>query len=200
MIENERQYKVALAKVSGFESEMPKVRKASEKYSGRLGKALRDSTESQIADLKKEIKEYEDLCQQKTRRIRMSSIVELGECLIKGRLFRGYTQAQLADRLNLHAQQIQRYEASRYESARLTRIVDVMEALELVLDGVIELQKGQEHGLPEAERTSHVEKPVRSQFSTGEWRSGMSRSEGTKLAQSMILDRGLWGCVPSGRR
>lgn len=198
MIENDRQYKVAMAKLAGFQSEQPGVRKASEKYSGRLGKALRDATESQIADLKKEIREYEDLCQQKIQRIRMNSIVELGECLVKGRLFRGYTQAQLADRLNMHAQQIQRYEASRYESARLTRIVDVMEALDITLDGVIELRKDQERP-PNAASPSHSEKLVRGQVTTGEW-GPTTRLEGTELAQSIITDHGIWGCVLSGHR
>jgi len=139
MIENERQYKITRAKLAELEQARADVLKSAEGYKPRIAKALRDSAESQIADLKREIAEYEDLCQRRTALLTMNSFIELGECLIKARLFRGYTQAELADRLSVHAQQIQRYEATKYESARFSRLVDIMDALEIDLRAVIDL-------------------------------------------------------------
>ncbi len=58
------------------------------------------------------------------------AIVEcLPEALIDDRKKRGLTQRELAERLGIKEQQIQRYEATRYQSASLKRIVEVAEAM-----------------------------------------------------------------------
>lgn len=49
--------------------------------------------------------------------------------LIKGRIAAGLTQRQLADRLGLKEQQMQRYEATDYASASLARVSEVIAAL-----------------------------------------------------------------------
>jgi transcriptional regulator with XRE-family HTH domain len=58
------------------------------------------------------------------------AIVEcLPEALIDDRKKLGLTQRELAERLGVKEQQIQRYEATRYQSASLKRIVEVAEAM-----------------------------------------------------------------------
>ena len=53
----------------------------------------------------------------------------LPEMLIKARIARGMTQRDLAARIGLKEQQIQRYEATDYASASLSRIMDVVAGL-----------------------------------------------------------------------
>ena len=53
----------------------------------------------------------------------------LPECLAEERKKLGLTQKKLAERLGLKEQQIQRYEATQYQSASLKRIVEVVEAM-----------------------------------------------------------------------
>jgi HTH-type transcriptional regulator/antitoxin HigA len=53
----------------------------------------------------------------------------LPEMLTEERIRLGLTQKQLADKLGLKEQQIQRYESSRYQSASLRRLQEVAKAL-----------------------------------------------------------------------
>jgi transcriptional regulator with XRE-family HTH domain len=59
------------------------------------------------------------------------SFEELPRALIQARIARGLTQRQLAERLGLKEQQIQRYEATGYASASLKRVGAVIQALDL---------------------------------------------------------------------
>ena len=56
-------------------------------------------------------------------------VAELPTVLIKARIAQGLSQKDLAERLGLQEQQIQRYEATDYASASLTRIREVVSAL-----------------------------------------------------------------------
>jgi transcriptional regulator with XRE-family HTH domain len=51
--------------------------------------------------------------------------------LIKARIARGFSQKELADKLGLKEQQIQRYEASDYETASFARLKEIVSALEI---------------------------------------------------------------------
>jgi HTH-type transcriptional regulator/antitoxin HigA len=53
----------------------------------------------------------------------------LPEILIEERKRLGLTQRQLAERLEIKEQQIQRYEASRYQSASLQRLCEVAKVM-----------------------------------------------------------------------
>lgn len=57
-------------------------------------------------------------------------ISKLPEALISERKKLGLTQKELAERLGLKEQQIQRYEATRYQSASLNRLLEIAEALQ----------------------------------------------------------------------
>ena len=59
----------------------------------------------------------------------LSGVAELPTVLIKARIAQGLSQKDLAERLGLQEQQIQRYEATEYASASLTRIKEVVSAL-----------------------------------------------------------------------
>jgi HTH-type transcriptional regulator/antitoxin HigA len=57
------------------------------------------------------------------------SLADLPEILIQARIARGLSQRELGDYLGLKEQQVQRYEAERYRSASLDRLVEVSDAL-----------------------------------------------------------------------
>ena len=59
----------------------------------------------------------------------LGTVAELPANLIKARIARGLSQKDLADRIGLKEQQIQRYEATDYASASLARIKEVVSAL-----------------------------------------------------------------------
>lgn len=64
-------------------------------------------------------------------------IEKLPEMLIEERLRLGLTQKHLAEKMGLKEQQIQRYEATRYQSASLRRLTEVAKALfELGIPGI----------------------------------------------------------------
>jgi transcriptional regulator with XRE-family HTH domain/Zn-dependent peptidase ImmA (M78 family) len=58
-------------------------------------------------------------------------LADLPDGLIRARIAAGLTQKDLADRLGMREQQIQRYEASRYEGVGFARVVDVADAIGL---------------------------------------------------------------------
>ena len=55
---------------------------------------------------------------------------DLSETLIRARIAAGLTQAELAERLGMKPQQVQRYEASQYASASLERLQEVARAIQ----------------------------------------------------------------------
>jgi transcriptional regulator with XRE-family HTH domain len=71
--------------------------------------------------------------------LRLASLEELPQALIQARIARGLSQKELADRLGLKEQQVQRYEATNYASAKLAMLEQVMRALGLrvQIEGVL---------------------------------------------------------------
>jgi transcriptional regulator with XRE-family HTH domain len=61
----------------------------------------------------------------------LDAVEDLPKTLIRARIAAGMTQEGLARRLGVKPQQIQRYEATEYESASFARIRKVVQALGL---------------------------------------------------------------------
>lgn len=121
--------KDALTAAKGTKGKMP----------ARVYKAMLKGIESQIEELREELRKYEDL--RRARALHLGSAEGLPELLIQARVARGYTQGDLASRLKLKPQQIQKYEATGYRSASLARVIDVMKALDLQLETDVHLAK-----------------------------------------------------------
>ncbi|MGH3631409.1 MAG: helix-turn-helix domain-containing protein [Sciscionella sp.] len=99
----------------------------------------RASIAGQLADLDEQLREYEQLRAGELAMTRVVSLDALPDALIRARIAAGLSQRDLAERLGLKEQQIQRYEAERYASASLTRLREVMDALGVELDGDMQL-------------------------------------------------------------
>ena len=130
MIKNERQYRITKAEVLRFEEALHELRQAM--GGDTVKEALHVAAlSSQLDDLKHEVLEYEQLRDQPAGAIEITSLQELPRVLIKARISCGLSQNQLAQRLGLKEQQIQRYEATDYAGANLHRLTEVMQALGL---------------------------------------------------------------------
>jgi ribosome-binding protein aMBF1 (putative translation factor) len=128
-ITNQWQYRHAKAQVGKFSEVL-----ASETFSRmqgdpRLVRAQREGLESERAALEAEIAAYEQMKRKRRKDVRLELIDQVPEALIAARLAAGLTQAELAARLGMKPQQIQRYEATRYASASLARLREVAAAL-----------------------------------------------------------------------
>ncbi len=132
MITNERQYRITRKKATQFAREIENFDAASSERPNVHPKLLHaelDAMRSQLADLRDELKEYEELKSTDPSVISVESVEDLAEGLIKYRISSGLSQRALAKRLEVKEQQIQRYEATRYESASYQRLCDVSRVL-----------------------------------------------------------------------
>jgi ribosome-binding protein aMBF1 (putative translation factor) len=109
----------------------------------QLQRAQEDALRSQIADLREQLAEYETLRARKRKVLALESFEEFPRALVKARIAAGISQKELAKRLGLKEQQIQRYEATEYASASLTRVTAVIRALGLTVREEIVLPRAQ---------------------------------------------------------
>ena len=137
MIKNERQYRITRAQADRFSEALRSLETEAVHQSAlhpRLLSVQKEALQSQLSDLRAEIREYEALKAGNFALGRLKGISELPALLIKGRIASGLSQRDLADRLGLKEQQIQRYEATDYASASFTRIGEVVSALGVQVD------------------------------------------------------------------
>lgn len=132
MIKNQHQYRVTRAQLRRLEEALERARAAETSLQPALHEAVIAGLEAQIAELQEEIEEYDSL---KDREVLVAGTFrELPQILIKARIARGWTQEQLAKKLKLKPQQIQRYESTEYRSASFGRLLDVARALNVELE------------------------------------------------------------------
>jgi ribosome-binding protein aMBF1 (putative translation factor) len=96
-----------------------------------LQKAQKEALASQLATLREQLAEYEALRSGRRRSFTVESFAELPRALIQARIAAGLSQQDLAVRLGVKEQQIQRYEATEYASASFERVNAVIQALNL---------------------------------------------------------------------
>ena len=131
MIKNERQYKITKAQAARFSDALDGLRQRPKDESSLhplIAKAQEEALSSQLADLESELSEYESLKAGQFQWDSLKLVADLPSILIKARIARGLSQKELAARIGLKEQQIQRYEATDYASANLARIKEVASA------------------------------------------------------------------------
>ena len=131
MIKNERQYKITRAQAARFSNVLESLRQSSKDENilhPLIAKAQVDALSSQLADLENELGEYESLKAGGFQLDSLKVVSDLPSILIKARIAQGLSQKELAARIGLKEQQIQRYEATDYASANLARIKEVANA------------------------------------------------------------------------
>ena len=133
MIKNERQYRITKAQAA-------KLAAALESFSAqtadggtthpRLVKAQADALRSQLESLQEELRAYEGMRAGDIPPPDLSYIAAVPRDLIRARIACGLSQKELAERLGMPEQQIQRYESTEYESVSFARIAEIAEALQ----------------------------------------------------------------------
>ena len=129
MIQNQRQYKVTKGQISNLKRALEAARKASAKMDPRVYKAMVAGIDSQIEELRQQVQEYEKLADAVS--LPLHSAEDLPQLLIKARVARGYTQKDLAEKVNVKPQLIQKYEITNYRSASLKRVLAIIKALNI---------------------------------------------------------------------
>jgi ribosome-binding protein aMBF1 (putative translation factor) len=139
MIKNERQYRITKAQAQRFEQALVDLADCAEDKKQEnpiLFEAQRSALESQLDDLREELTEYEALTihgNDEPLVFELNSLEALPLALIKARIATKLSQKDLAERLGLKEQQIQRYEATEYASANLARVIEVSQVLGMKL-------------------------------------------------------------------
>ena len=141
MIRNERQYIITKAQIKKFRKALGEFNKRKSSAHQMLVKAQKKAMESELAVLENQVKEYEKLRSGKYKVLKGSSIDDLPVEIIRARIALGLTQKQLAERVGLKEQQIQRYEENDYASASFSRLKEIIEALGLDIEEKIFLPK-----------------------------------------------------------
>ena len=134
MIKNERQYRITRTQANGFARTLQSLRENRRGDEGvqthpLIANAQEEALRSQIADLENEMREYEALRSGDFQFDDLTSVAQLPSVLIRARIARGLSQKKLADRVGVKEQQIQKYEATDYASASLSRVTEVASVL-----------------------------------------------------------------------
>ena len=137
MITNERQYQISKAQGAKFRAAIDAPDSSTRTLHLRAQKALREAAQSQRDDLVVEVAEYERLRDGQLTAITAESIADLAPALIKARIMRNWTQKELADKLAVAEQQVQRYEATQYKGVSVERLQAGADALKLRVREVI---------------------------------------------------------------
>lgn len=132
MIKNERQYRITRAQAARFEAALATASSQSADARAahpRLLKAQADALRSQLESLTRELSEYEGLKSGEVPPPDLAYVADVPRDLIRARIASGLSQKELAERLGMPEQQIQRYEATDYESVSFARILEIVDAL-----------------------------------------------------------------------
>lgn len=141
MIKNDRQYRISKHHAQGLEHTLAnlKERVPVKRSNTRVLKAQIDALHGELELLRSQLREYEALSSGAKPELEWRSLSDLPRLLIQARIAAGLTQADLAARLGLKEQQVQRYEGNEYAGASIRRLVEVSAALELSLPSGLHL-------------------------------------------------------------
>ena len=131
MIKNERQYRITKVKADEFQQALAATNPepAATGVDPELRRLERAATAGQLETMREELAEYEALLSGAHRVLEAESFDDLPRVLIGARIAAGMSQKDLAEKLGLKEQQVQRYEATDYASASLATLGRVVDAL-----------------------------------------------------------------------
>jgi transcriptional regulator with XRE-family HTH domain/cytidylate kinase len=136
MIRNERQYKITKAEAAKFQDAVLAAKNAFPRpgVNPLILQAEVDGLQSQLDEMLEDLKTYEDIRSGAYPIPSVQSVQDIPRALIQSRIRAGLTQEELAERSGLKPQQIQKYEASDYASASLSRVAEIAQVLDISLE------------------------------------------------------------------
>jgi DNA-binding XRE family transcriptional regulator len=131
VITNERQYRITKAALKRFEANLAAqdARERNPDVDPRIDQAIRDAIASEAEQLRGQLHHYEQLRDGHITEREITSLRELPTALIEARIAARLTQRELAERLAVAEQQIQRWEANDYSGVNLERLQSIADAL-----------------------------------------------------------------------
>src|SRR5437879_6535807 len=110
MIKNDRQYRITKARADELDKALVALGAAPLGATHPdIRKAELEGLRSQIDELREDLADYDSLQSGKEQVLELTSLEELPSALIRARIAAGLTQRDLAQRLGLKEQQVQRY-------------------------------------------------------------------------------------------
>jgi HTH-type transcriptional regulator/antitoxin HigA len=137
MIYSDKQYNVASAQLDKLKGALATA-KARETDQAWLKQAEIAAINSQIADIGAELAEYDLLKSGQVSFSKTYALEELPRVLVQARIASGMSQTDLAEKLSMKPQQVQRYEATDYMGASLGRLIEISKALGVKASGSFE--------------------------------------------------------------
>ena len=133
MIANERQYRIAKAELKRFEDALAAQAAAgpTPDVHPRIHQATLDAMASERDELRAQLERYDDLRSGRVAQRTLTSLGELPIALIEARIAARLTQRELAERLGVPEQQVQRWEANSYGGVAIERVQEIADALQL---------------------------------------------------------------------
>lgn len=134
MIKNEFEHKVMLEQSRKFAAAIQQMEEETvlrAEDSPILYQASIDGLKSLHEEILEELAEYEALKRGEIHSLHVQSLQDLPEALVKARIARGWSQADLAQRLRLPEDQLQKYENEEYEQVPFFRLIEVASVLEV---------------------------------------------------------------------
>lgn len=139
MIKNKRQLIITKSQLNKLEEALRRSVKNKSAVNPRIYNAMISGFKSQIQELKQEIAEYENLINSAGFVIHELDELPLG--LIKARIAKNLTQEELAKKVHMKPQQIQRYEKNNYKGIKFEKLIQIWNALGVNLKNDITIIK-----------------------------------------------------------
>ncbi len=155
MITNDRQYRIVKSQIENFQKALEAMSMETEDTKDvhpLILQAEKDGINYQLQLLLAEVKEYEDLKEGKILVTEVKDLKELPVVLIKARIANGLTQAELAARLGMKEQQVQKYEAEQYDSVSLRTLLRIAAVLKISIEGDVQIRELQQTDLYDVSR------------------------------------------------
>ena len=131
MIKNQKQAAMVKKEIVGIIDLLAEMDKISKEQKLYLKQQLQYAVlKSRIEELNLEIEEYEHLTSTNLPTLEMKTN-DLQKAIVSFRIASGLTQKDLADKLEIQEQQIQRYEQNDYLTASFERIIQILNTLEI---------------------------------------------------------------------
>lgn len=162
-IRSESERRRAEEQVEYLQSELEKIPVSEQGDEVTIG--VINGLHMQISDIEKQLAEYDRLKEGLEPILAASSFDDIGELIIKARILRGWSQADLAKALDMEPQQVQRYERNDWQKISLWRLQEVVEALGLRFDIRAYLTQG-----PNTLWSRPVANTTATTFHTSPWR------------------------------
>jgi transcriptional regulator with XRE-family HTH domain len=140
MIKNDRQYHLTRSQLHRFQALLEDLRSRPLNTDGELRRSVEiAAVQAQVTELTAQLEEYDALREGRAPVGRLESLDQLPELLLRARIAAGFSHRDLAERLGLKEQQVQRYEANDWRTANLARLIEVAGVLGIHLDADVAL-------------------------------------------------------------